>query len=145
MKGKIGLVVGLGAGYVLGTRAGRERYEQIKTQWLKIWHLDPVQHQVTRVQEYAKAQVAAVPGALWTGAVKVVKAASASGTPEQRLHSAVDATKDAAEDVADTVKDAAADAKRTTKAKTSAQSAAKPKSGATSKSAAVKKTTPEGE
>ncbi len=36
MKGKIGLVVGLGVGYVLGTRAGRERYEQIKTQWLKV-------------------------------------------------------------------------------------------------------------
>ena len=45
MKGKIGLVVGLGVGYVLGTRAGHERYEQIKTQWLKVWHLDPVQEQ----------------------------------------------------------------------------------------------------
>jgi hypothetical protein len=134
MKGKIGLVVGLGAGYVLGSRAGRARYEQIKTQWLKIWHLDPVQLRVTRVQDFAKAQAAAVPGALWTGAVKVVKAASASGTPEQRLHSAVDATKDAADDVADTVKDAAADAKRTTKAKT----AAKPAS-------AAKKTTAEAE
>ena len=42
MKGKIGLVVGIGVGYVLGTRAGRERYEQIKTQWLKVWNLDPV-------------------------------------------------------------------------------------------------------
>ena len=30
MKGKILFVVGLGVGYVLGTRAGRERYEQIK-------------------------------------------------------------------------------------------------------------------
>lgn len=135
MKGKIGLVVGLGAGYVLGSRAGRARYEQIKKQWLKLWHLDPVQHQVTRVQEYAKAQVAAVPAALWTGAVKVVKAASAAGTPEQRLHSAVDATKDAADDVADTVKDAAADAERTTAAKTakstsSAKSSAKPRSTA---------------
>lgn len=50
MKGKIGLVVGLGVGYVLGTRAGRERYEQIKTQWLKVWHLDPVQEQVTEVR-----------------------------------------------------------------------------------------------
>ncbi len=140
MKGKIGLVVGLGAGYVLGSRAGRARYEQIKTQWLKIWHLDPVQHQVTRVQDFAKAQAAAVPGALWTGAVKVVKAASASGTPEQRLHSAVDATKDAADDVADTVKDAADEAKRTTKAKTATERkpAAKPKSTA-------KKTTTEAE
>src|SRR3546814_17314066 len=30
MKGKVGLVIGLAAGYVLGARAGRERYEQIK-------------------------------------------------------------------------------------------------------------------
>lgn len=76
MKGKIGLVVGFGVGYVLGTRAGRERYEQLKTQWLKVWHLDPVQHQVTRVQDFAKAQVAAAPGALWRGVVKVVSSVS---------------------------------------------------------------------
>jgi hypothetical protein len=29
MKGKLGLAVGLAAGYVLGTRAGRERYQQL--------------------------------------------------------------------------------------------------------------------
>ena len=73
MKGKIGLVIGLGAGYVLGSRAGRERYEQIKTQWLKVWNLDPVQEQVSRVQDFAKSQAAAVPGAVWTGAVKVLE------------------------------------------------------------------------
>lgn len=73
MKGKIGLVVGLGVGYVLGTRAGRERYEQIKTQWLKVWHLDPVQEQVTKVTDFAKSQAAAVPTALWNGAVKVIR------------------------------------------------------------------------
>ena len=33
MKGKILLVVGLGVGYVLGSRAGRERYEQIRRGW----------------------------------------------------------------------------------------------------------------
>jgi hypothetical protein len=32
MRGKVGLVIGLAAGYVLGARAGRERYEQIKAQ-----------------------------------------------------------------------------------------------------------------
>ncbi|MGF2949812.1 hypothetical protein [Microbacterium alcoholitolerans] len=106
MKGKIGLVVGLGVGYVLGTRAGRERYEQIKTQWLKVWHTDPVQEQVARVQDFAKSQAAAVPGAVWNGAVKVVKAASSSGTPAEKLDKAVDAAKDAAGGVADAAEDA---------------------------------------
>lgn len=136
MKGKIGLVVGLGVGYVLGSRAGRERYEQIKTQWLKVWNLDPVQDRVTRVQDFAKAQVAAVPGAIWTGAVKVVKAAANPGTPEQKLHSAVDAAKDAGEDVADAAKDAAAEAKRTTASrgtpKSSGSSASSGSSGSSS-------------
>jgi hypothetical protein len=29
MKGKLGIAVGMAAGYVLGTRAGRERYQQL--------------------------------------------------------------------------------------------------------------------
>jgi hypothetical protein len=31
MKGRTGFLIGLGVGYVLGTRAGRERFEQLKT------------------------------------------------------------------------------------------------------------------
>ena len=31
MKFRTGLIIGLGVGYVLGARAGRERYEQIKS------------------------------------------------------------------------------------------------------------------
>ncbi len=50
MRGKAGLVIGLAAGYVLGTRAGRERYEQIKTQAEKVWNLPPVQKQVDKLQ-----------------------------------------------------------------------------------------------
>ncbi|MGY1743233.1 MULTISPECIES: hypothetical protein [unclassified Blastococcus] len=30
---KLSFLVGLGAGYVLGARAGRERYEQIRRAW----------------------------------------------------------------------------------------------------------------
>lgn len=99
MRGKVGLVIGLAAGYVLGTRAGRERYEQIKTQALKVWNLDPVQAQVTKVQDFAKSSVMALPGALWDGAVKVTKAASKQGTPGQKLDSAINATKASADDV----------------------------------------------
>lgn len=101
MRGKVGLVIGLAAGYVLGTRAGRERYEQIKAQALKVWNLDPVQRQVAKVEELGKSALLALPRAVWKGAVAVTKAASTQGTPGQRLDAALDAADDAAGDVAD--------------------------------------------
>lgn len=99
MRGKVGLVIGLGVGYVLGSRAGRERYEQIKEQALKLWHLDPVQKQVDKVKDFAKSSAMALPGALWDGATKVVKAATTQGTPGQKLDAAMDAGKRSAPDV----------------------------------------------
>lgn len=30
MRGRLGLLIGFGAGYVLGAKAGRERYEQLR-------------------------------------------------------------------------------------------------------------------
>ena len=30
MRGRMGLFIGMGAGYVLGTKAGRERYVQLQ-------------------------------------------------------------------------------------------------------------------
>lgn len=113
MKGKIGLVVGLGVGYVLGTRAGRERYEQIKTQWLKVWNLDPVQEQVTKVKGFVGDKAAAVPGAIWTGVVKIAKSVGGDGTPGQKLDSAIATGKDAAEDVAKATDAATAEARKT--------------------------------
>ncbi|MFD8768801.1 hypothetical protein [Microbacterium oxydans] len=127
MKGKIGLVVGLGVGYVLGTRAGRERYEQIKTQWLKVWHLDPVQEQVTKVKGFVGDKAAAVPGALWTGVVKVAKSVSGNGTPGQRLDSAIATGREAAEDLAEATEEAVEAAKATaSSSKTSTSASSKP-------------------
>jgi len=99
MRGKLGLLIGLGAGYVLGTRAGRERFEQIKTSALKVWNLDPVQDQVAKARKVAMSSAMALPRAAWNGAVGVAKAASKQGTPGSKLDAALDATKDAAEDV----------------------------------------------
>ena len=117
MRGKAGLVIGLAVGYVLGTRAGRERYEQIKAQWLKVWNLDPVQEQVGKVKEFAKSTAMALPSTLWDSAVKVTKAATSKGTPGQKLDAAIKVSKDQADDVAAAaetsaaaVKDAAEDA-----------------------------------
>ena len=42
------------AGYVLGARAGRERYEQIRTQATKAWNNPTVQSAVDDVQAQAK-------------------------------------------------------------------------------------------
>ena len=113
MKGKVGLVIGLAAGYVLGSRAGRERYEQIKSQALKVWNLDPVQEQVEKAKDFAKSSAAALPSTLWDSAVKVTKAASAKGTPAERFDAAVKATKSSSDDIeraADVTVDAVVDA-----------------------------------
>ena len=71
MRGKIGLVVGLGVGYVLGTRAGRARYEQIKKQAEKVWELPAVQKQVDKATDAAKK----LPKIAVDGVVKVIRAA----------------------------------------------------------------------
>jgi hypothetical protein len=117
MRGKAGLVVGIAIGYVLGTRAGRERYEQIKEQWLKVWHLEPVQEQVGKVKDFAKSQTMALPSTIWDSAVKVTKAAGSKGTPGERLDAAIKVGKDSSDDVgraaqtsAEAVKDAVDDA-----------------------------------
>ncbi|KRB36772.1 hypothetical protein [Microbacterium sp. Root180] len=111
MRGKAGLVVGLAVGYVLGTRAGRERYEQIKTQWLKVWNLDPVQEQVGKVKDFAKSSAMALPSTLWDSAVKVTKAATTKGTPGERLDAALDTGKEQADDVGRAAKTTAKAAK----------------------------------
>lgn len=54
MKGRILLVVGLGVGYVLGTRAGRARYEQMKEAVTALWNDPRVQHQVNNAEEFVK-------------------------------------------------------------------------------------------
>lgn len=130
MRGKVGLVVGLAAGYVLGTRAGRERYEQIKAGALKVWNLDPVQKQVVKVQDFGKSALMALPSALWKGAVGVTKAATTKGTPGQRLDAAIDAGKDAADDVADAA-ETSVEAAETAVKKTASKARPSAKSGTT--------------
>ncbi|MGB4779503.1 hypothetical protein [Microbacterium sp.] len=112
MRGKIGIVVGFAAGYVLGSRAGRERYEQIKSGFLKLWNTPPVQKQVGKAKELGKSAALALPTALWDGAVKVTKAASKVGTPGQKLDSVIDAGKDSAADVAHGAETSVAEVKK---------------------------------
>ncbi|MDQ1681571.1 MAG: hypothetical protein QOG52_1251 [Frankiaceae bacterium] len=61
---KMTLLVGLATGYVLGTKAGRERYEQIRAKWQAAWDnpliqekAGVVQSKATEVYESAKSTV----------------------------------------------------------------------------------------
>jgi hypothetical protein len=58
MKAKIPLLVGGAVGYVLGTRAGRERYEQIRSQAQTLWNNPKVQETAQKsawaAQDFAK-------------------------------------------------------------------------------------------
>ena len=43
MRGKLMFISGLAAGFVLGTRAGREKYEEIRANAKKVWEHPTVQ------------------------------------------------------------------------------------------------------
>ena len=78
MKGKIIFLAGLGVGYVLGTRAGRERYESIKKSASKLWNDPRVQKQVDTAEAFVKDKAPDVAEFAIDGAKKVV--AQVTGT-----------------------------------------------------------------
>ncbi|HSJ61907.1 MAG TPA: YtxH domain-containing protein [Jiangellaceae bacterium] len=52
MKGKLLLLAGAAVGYIFGTRAGRERYEQIKQNATKAWNDPRVQEKVSEAEHF---------------------------------------------------------------------------------------------
>ncbi len=149
MKGKILFVVGLGVGYVLGTRAGRERYEQMRKAAEAVWNKPAVQQGVGSVKDFANARVGDLSDTVLDGIKSFISNATrGSGATEHDVDtaaksakegvskgaraakSAVDTTADAVDDVIDrAAKTAASAASGTT---SSAKPAAKD-SGTTSR------------
>jgi hypothetical protein len=72
VRGKILILTGLAVGYVLGSRAGRERYEEIKRFATKAWNDPRVKEQVERVEDFAKDKAPEVADFLSDSAKKVV-------------------------------------------------------------------------
>jgi hypothetical protein len=70
---KLLLIGAAAAGYVFGTKAGRERYEQIKRQSSKLWNSEPVQHGVHEAEGVAKHAASAA-------GTRVADAASTAGS-----------------------------------------------------------------
>lgn len=73
-------------GYVLGARAGRERYDQIKTRADKVWNNPKVQETVLDAQVFAEEQAP----------VAKKKAADAARTASKKTKSAADKAADKA-------------------------------------------------
>ena len=74
MRGKVLFVAGLAIGYVLGTRDGRRRYEQIKAAAANIWESEPVKWAATQAQN----AVGDVADKAFAGAKKAVLQATSS-------------------------------------------------------------------
>lgn len=72
MRGKVVLLVGIGIGYVLGARAGRERYEDIKRVARRFWNDPRVSHQVHNVEQFAKDKAPEVVDFIGDAAKKVI-------------------------------------------------------------------------
>jgi hypothetical protein len=81
MKGKILLVVGLGVGYVLGSRAGREKYDELVGKVQKFWNDPRVQTQVGNAQDFVKEKAPDVADFLSNTVKKAAPKTSAAKAP----------------------------------------------------------------
>lgn len=84
--GKISFILGAGVGYVLGTKAGRSQFEQIKQVGSNVWQNPRVQEGVHkaegRISEVARKQGSAVTDRV-AGAVKErISGSGSSGSSE---------------------------------------------------------------
>jgi hypothetical protein len=92
MQGRILFVAGAAIGYVLGARAGRRRYEQIKSAADRVWNDRNVQKGVNEVvgtvQGFVKEKAPEVQDAVVEQAKKVVakvKKADDDGAPSPSI------------------------------------------------------------
>ena len=72
MISKPAFLIGAAAGYVLGARAGRERYEQIVSKAQELWGNPQVQAKVNDLEQTAGAAASQLPDKLG-GAVSAAK------------------------------------------------------------------------
>jgi uncharacterized membrane protein len=82
MKGKAALLVGLATGYVLGTRDGRGRYEQIKTQATKLVQDPRVQQKASQATDLAKDKAPVIKDKLASATSKATSKVPGKGSSE---------------------------------------------------------------
>lgn len=97
MAGKISFALGAAVGYVLGARAGRDRYEQLKAQADSLRNNPQVQAKVSQATQAVKDKAPEVQSKLTDAA------SSAAGSAKSAAGSAADKTKSAASGAANKV------------------------------------------
>jgi hypothetical protein len=75
MKGKLALLAGAAVGYVFGSRAGRERYEQIKGKVGEVWNNPRIQDKVTDAEHFVSEKAPGVQAKITDAAKTAVDAA----------------------------------------------------------------------
>jgi hypothetical protein len=150
MKGKILFVVGLGVGYVLGTRAGRERYEQIRKAAEGVWNTPAVQQGVDTVKGFAADKVGDLSDTVLDGVKSLIGNATrgsgasrsdvsgAAKTAKQNVSKTAAAAKSAVDDAAAALDGAIDDAAQVA---SSAASGAKGAANSTAKRTPAKRST----
>lgn len=122
MRGKFFFASGLIIGYIFGTRAGRKRYEQIKSVAQSVWHTAPVQHSVDTAKDFALTYTGDVAEAALDAVKKLVRIATAGA---QRAEKVADDTVDDVVTVVKQAADSAAAPKPAAAKKPAAKSTAK--------------------
>ena len=84
MRGKLLFILGGLTGYVLGARAGRQRYEQIAATAKDFWEAPPVQRRVHQVRDAALEVIGDTPVVLFRGVRKAVRSLTGSGRSANR-------------------------------------------------------------
>lgn len=80
MKAKAALLVGAGIGYVLGTRDGRERYDQMTAQLDRVRRDPRVRAKAAQTQEVARDAASSATGAVKDKVSEKVAEKGSSGT-----------------------------------------------------------------
>lgn len=85
MRFRAGLLVGGVAGYVLGSRAGRERYHQIVSGWRKIRQHPAASQLFDQAIGLADAGRHVIAGGLSVGGRRLRAAGDSNGQPDVRI------------------------------------------------------------
>ena len=80
MRMRLGLLIGLGAGYVLGAKAGQERYEEIRQQFNQLMGTEQAQQLQAQMRDVASRATEVIEGKASVATAKVSEMVGSSGS-----------------------------------------------------------------